>query len=89
MVEWYEYDGVKTGYVNDEIDAGKAEVICFDQKVNENVVLQAISFLQDVKQVDESITLQLISNYQFYNKWHYKFSKTPVVRFIKNIFLKK
>ncbi len=86
VVEWNEYDGVKTGYVNDDIDGGKAEVICFDQKVNETVVRQAILFLKDVRQVDEKVTLQLIANYQFYNRWHFKLAKNPVFRFFKKVF---
>ncbi len=69
VVEWNEYDGVKTGYVNDEIDAGKAEVICFDQDVNDGVVEQAIEFLSKVDQLDQKVVEELISHYQFYNKW--------------------
>lgn len=69
VVEWNEYDGVKTGYVNDDIDAGKAEVICFDQEVNESVVEQAIEFLSQVEQVDEKVLKTLISHYRFYNRW--------------------
>jgi len=68
------------------IDGGKAEVICFDQKVNETVVRQAILFLKDVRQVDEKVTLQLIANYQFYNRWHFKLAKNPVFRFFKKVF---
>lgn len=69
VVEWNEYDGVKTGYVNDDIQGGKAEVICFDQRVNHGVVEQAIEFLLKVDHVEKEIIVELIDHYQFYNKW--------------------
>lgn len=69
VVEWNEYDGVKTGFVNDDIDSGKAEVICFDQEINPAVVEQAVEFLTNLKQLDQGVRQQLISDYQFYNRW--------------------
>jgi hypothetical protein len=69
VVEWNEYDGVKTGYVNDDIDGGRAEVICFDQNVNQRVVAQAIDFLLKVEELDEQMVQQFVRHYQFYNKW--------------------
>ncbi len=68
VVEWNEYDGVKTGYVNDDIDAGKAEVICFDKVANPAVIEQVVEFLASVEQVDKKVVSELISNYRFYNK---------------------
>lgn len=69
VVEWNEFDGVKTGYVNDDVDAGSSEVICFDETVNGSVVEQAISFLANVRDLDPGIVEQLIHNYKFYNHW--------------------
>ncbi len=79
VVEWNEYDGVKTGYVNDDIEAGKAEVICFDQMVNTGVVEQAIEFLLKADQIDEKVVTELISHYQFYNKWQ-GLNPLPLIR---------
>ncbi len=90
IVEWNEFDGVKTGYVNDDIQSGQAaEVICFDKQVNESVVKQAICFLNDVQGIDGRITLQLIENYNFYSKWPFKVSNNPLVRGLKKILFKK
>lgn len=69
VVEWNEFDGVKTGYVNDDIDAGKSEVICFDENINPTVIEQAIEFLHDVDGLEDEVLRQLISNYKFYNRW--------------------
>lgn len=69
VVEWNELEGVKTGYVNDDIDAGRAEVICFDETINTTVIEQAINFLGSVREVDKEILEQLIKNYKFYNRW--------------------
>ncbi len=69
VVEWNEYDGVKTGFVNDDVQEVLSEVICFDQLVNQEVVAQAVEFLKKIEQPDKEIVNQLISNYQFYNKW--------------------
>ena len=69
VVEWNEYDGVKTGYVNDDLYGDQAEVVCFDEIVNPRVVKQAIDFLSNVNEVDEKVLKQLIANYKFYNRW--------------------
>lgn len=69
VIEWNEFDGVKTGYVNDDIDGGKAEVICFDKEVNTDVVEQAISFLAQVPSIEDDVLKELISHYEFYNRW--------------------
>ena len=69
VVEWNEYDGVKTGFVNDDLTSGQAEVICFDESVNSRVVEQAIEFLREVREVDHKVVEKIISNYKFYNKW--------------------
>lgn len=82
VVEWNEFDGVKTGYVNDDIEGGKAEVICFDQEINPEVVAQAIEFLGRLQQLDQKITEQLIQHYKFYNKWQ----KTWWVRLFNRVF---
>ena len=71
VIEWNEYDGVKTGYVNDEVDSEQTEVICFDEEININVVEQAIEFLEDVKGIEENVLSELISHYKFYNRWQH------------------
>lgn len=89
VVEWNEFDGVKTGYVNDDIDAGKAEVICFDSEINSNVVEQAIAFLKVVKDVDPEIINQLINNYRFYNRWSGLAFWTRLFSWVKSPFRRK
>ena len=72
VIEWNEYDGVKTGYVNDEAESSeKSEVICFDQTVNINVVEQALEFLNNVSSIEDEVLNELISHYQFYNRWQH------------------
>lgn len=88
VVEWNEFDGVKTGYFSDDVEGNQSEVIHFDQYVNETVVSQAINFLNDVKGIDQRITLQLIENYKFYNKWQFKVSNSSIVKFFKKTFSK-
>jgi len=82
VVEWNEYDGVKTGYVNDDFDAEKTEVICFDKDVNSTVVEQAIEFLTSVDQVEEGVVQELIKHYEFYNHW----GSFGVIRAFKKLF---
>ena len=84
VVEWNEFDGVKTGYVNDDINAGKSEVICFDQEINPTVIEQAVEFLQDVEAMDHGVLEQLITNYQFYNRW----KGLSVIKALKKVFKK-
>ena len=88
VVEWNEFDGVKTGYVNDDIDAGKAEVICFDEQVNQSVVEQALDFLNDVQEIDQKVLQQLIENYKFYNRWPFKNPFKKWAQFFKKFFRK-
>ena len=68
IVEWNEFDGVKTGYVNEDA-YGQGEVICFDEELNESVVQQAIEFLNNVDQIQPDTLNVLISHYKFYNRW--------------------
>lgn len=82
VIEWNEYDGVKTGYVNGEESSGQGEVICFDEAVNASVVDQAIEFLQATESMDSETVNQLISHYQFYNRWQ----SLGVFRRLKKLF---
>lgn len=69
VIEWNEYDGVKTGYVNDDAGSGKVDVIFFDTTVDTTVVDHAIEFLGNVHSLDKLIVHQFITNYSFYNRW--------------------
>jgi hypothetical protein len=69
VIEWNIYEGVKTGFVNDELGQNEGEVILFDEVVNEKVIEQAIEFLNQVKCIEVFVLNDLISHYQFYNRW--------------------
>ena len=69
VIQWNEYDGVKTGYVNDDRSLSKKEVICFDEEVNKEVVAQAIELLQNAGHLEKALTKQLIRHFEFYNQW--------------------
>lgn len=88
VVEWNEYEGVRTGYVNDDIEAGKAEVICFDEEINQEVVSQAISFLKLVDEVDSEVIKQLEQNYHFYNRWTLGLAPRALFRKLVKLFRK-
>lgn len=89
VVEWNEYDGVKTGYVNDDdFHREKSEVICFDQEINAEVIHQAIEFIAHAKNIKEETAQELISHYQFYNRWE-QFNPMRLVRFLVACFSKK
>ncbi|MEM7646935.1 MAG: hypothetical protein AAF203_08505 [Pseudomonadota bacterium] len=80
VVEWNEYDGVKTGYVNDEIEA--SDTICFDEDVNTEVIEKAIEFLGHARQLEAQVVKELIQHYRFYNRWQNR----GVFRFLRRIF---
>ena len=69
VVEWNEFDGVKTGFVQDDEEHYGSDIVCFDKEVNEAVIQQVIDFFSQVKTIENSITQQMISHYQFYNRW--------------------
>lgn len=69
VVEWNEFDGVKTGFVSDDEGLGENDVVIFDKEINERVIEQAIEFLQWTEQIEDEVLHRLISNYKFYNRW--------------------
>jgi len=71
IIEWNEYDGVKTGFVTHEASVRQAEVICFDEEVNVSVTKQAIELLENVGCIEAEILDKLISHYKFYNRWQH------------------
>ena len=88
VIEWNEYDGVKTGFVDDEAKEGEAEVICFDKKVNTGVVTQAIEFLKGVNSIEGEVLEELISHYRFYNRWQNLSPVRPFKAFFRRILRK-
>jgi hypothetical protein len=89
VVEWNEYDGVKTGYLNDDYDEGQVEIICFDKEVNPGVVNQAVEFLGSVKGVEPEVVDALISHYRFYNRWSQPRLLKRLKSFIQRLFSAK
>ena len=81
VIEWNEFDGVKTGFVNDDPENETGDVICFDQFVNDQVVGQAIEFLSNTEHVEPKVLSELISHYRFYNRWQ----KSPFMRLILRV----
>ena len=69
VVEWNEFDGVKTGFVQDDEENYGADIVSFDKEINEAVVEQAIEFLSLVKIIDGKIRTQMIGHYSFYSRW--------------------
>ncbi len=88
IIEWNEYDGVKTGFINDDDSSQKGEAICFDQEVNPTVILQAINFLEQVDSIDQKVILELKEHYHFYNRWPFQVAFKDLLRSIKKIFKK-
>lgn len=89
VIEWNEYDGVKTGYVSDEAEVEKSEIICFDESVNVNVVEQAIEFLGNVISIEDEVLTELISHYKFYNRWQHLNPFLGLKSFFKKLRKKK
>lgn len=89
VIEWNEYEGVKTGFVSDDSNPGKGEVIQFDQTVDPTVILQAIEFLSNVNNVDRKLISQFINNYSFYNRWPILSPLAVIQRFFRRLLKKK
>ncbi|MCJ8277561.1 MAG: hypothetical protein HRT44_07430 [Bdellovibrionales bacterium] len=83
VVEWNEFDGVKTGYVQDDDENYGSDVVCFDEEVNEVVIQQVVDFLSQVPAMDAEIVKNMISHYEFYNRW----ASTWIFRVLSGIFL--
>lgn len=69
VIEWNEFDGVKTGYISEQRDADNSQVIQFDDRLNTHVLHQALDFLNNVDSIEPRMVKQFVSNYQFYNRW--------------------
>lgn len=69
VVEWNEFDGVKTGFVQDDEENYGADIVSFDKEINEAVIQQAIEFLTHVKIIDHKMCHEMIGHYSFYNRW--------------------
>ncbi|MCB0377208.1 MAG: hypothetical protein KDD33_01825 [Bdellovibrionales bacterium] len=70
IVEWNEFDGVKTGYLKDESeeDIGR-ESVAFDKDANPFAVQQAIDFLGQVESIEGNLKQHIIRQIGFYNRW--------------------
>lgn len=68
IVEWNEYDGVKTGYINDE-EQNQTSTIQFDKEVNPVVIQQALLFLSEIQSIDPQIIHEFKEHYHFYSRW--------------------
>ena len=88
VVEWNEYDGVKTGYFADEREEDQSQIICFDENINAQVILQAVDFLNRVETIDRKLIDQFISNYRFYNRWQSGDLGRPLRKFFRRLFKK-
>ncbi len=88
VIEWNEYDGVKTGYFADEREEDKSQIICFDEDINSQVILQAVDFLNRVETIDRKLIDQFISNYRFYNRWKSGDLARPFRQFFRRIIKK-
>ncbi len=88
IIEWNEYDGVKTGFVNDDEAQQHTETICFDEEVNPNVIRQALDFLEQVESIDKKVIAELKDHYHFYNRWPFITFFNSSIRFFKKSFKK-
>lgn len=72
VVEWNEFDGLKTGYVNEEEignDAEYGETICFDKSPNAMVLAKASEFLNLATLIEEQVRKEMTKHYQSYGRW--------------------
>lgn len=85
VIEWNEFDGIKTGYIREEeLREGEGvEVISFDKDPNEIVLSQAAEFLSKVESIDPPILEEIVSHYRSFDKWKYSSFKL----FFKRLFL--
>ena len=90
IIEWNEFDGVKTGYVREEdLDQGESiEVIRFDEDPDEWVLQQAREFLEQVTAIDLPIQQQMLQHYE-YGKQAKVFNLKAFLRKLIRSFAKK
>jgi hypothetical protein len=88
VIEWNEFDGVKTGYFSEERDGDHSQVIQFDSHVNSHVLDQALVFLGKVDSIDKSLINQFIEHYSFYNRWSGTDWAGSLSSFFKKLFKK-
>lgn len=82
VVEWNEFDGVKTGFVKDDEENYGSDIIVFDKEINEVVIGQVVAFIEQIKIIDGEVKKQMVSHYEFYNRW----SKLPLFVFFSRLF---
>lgn len=80
VVEWNEFDGVKTGFLSE--DSAGGEHICFDKELNREVLVQVREFLSHTEQLESDILERIIGHHQFFNRWQ----SNALVRFISKVF---
>lgn len=83
VIEWNEFDGVKTGYFSEERDGDQSQIICFDESINLQIIEQAMAFLAQVRAIEPNLLEQIVQNYRFYNRWKSGEAFKPLHRFLK------
>ena len=85
VVEWNIFDGVKTGYIDDDRQPGQGETILFDHEVNDQVLSQAIEFLDQVSAIDSATVHELKRNFRFYGRWNHPGWLTSLSNFLDRL----
>ena len=72
VVEWNRYDGLKTGYINEE-RIGRTydikSIIEFDEKPEVEIANMGCDFIRHIEVLNSDTKSQMISNYQSYFSW--------------------
>ena len=73
IIEWNEYDGLRTGYVDETFSnfpgGNPQEMIYFDEELNRTVVEQALDFLGRVDAIEQVVVGKIQRHYQTYPRW--------------------
>lgn len=80
VVEWNEFDGVKTGFINDEHGGG--ELVMFDKDVNKVVLVQVTEFLSHASSIEDTILSKINTHHKFVGQW----DRWPALKAIKRLF---
>ena len=84
VVEWNEYDGVKTGYINEERMGHTFDIksmIEFDKTPEAEVTNMACEFIRKVHILNADTKSQIVGDYQSYFRWN----RSKILRFIHKI----
>jgi len=90
IVEWNEYDGIKTGYVQEEnFQDGDdvTEMVCFDRQPNPFVTQKAVEFLDQAQAIDKVTRDAIEVHYRSFFRWD-RLPGTGVFRWLLKKFSK-